>query len=265
MAAHLHSLPDCATDGMAPFISHVQIEFPSIYNLEMHNWKAILAIPELANSIASTKHYRFWAQAIAAGRLRDAVTADEAAAAASQLADATQKEGSPIGGEIAVTQGTTKAWQSFAHRQDEQAFQQISAAADTQDRFGQAEVDILAREMYADMLLADNRAAETLVQYRIAIRLSPNRFNSIYNAGRAAKATGEPAEALAFYQQLLKMTNDGAHTLRPEIIYARSFIHHSDVRVVRDSSSPLIMLDGVGHWPRLEAPDATNARRSSFY
>jgi tetratricopeptide (TPR) repeat protein len=238
MAAHLHSLPDVANDGMAPFISYVQVEFPSIYNLEMHNWKAILAIPEPANSIASTKYFRFWAQAIAAGRLRDAVTADKEAAASSQLADATQKEQSPIGAEIAVTEGTIKAWQSFAHKQDEQALQQISIAADMQDRVGQAEVDIPAREMYADMLLADNRPAEALVQYRTALKLSPNRFNSLYNAGRAAEAAGKPALALAFYQQLLKVTNDGAHTQRPEIIYARSFIRYSDVHVFRDLSSP---------------------------
>jgi tetratricopeptide (TPR) repeat protein len=228
MAAHLHSLPDTANDGMAPFISYFQVEFPSIYNLEMHDWKAILATPEPANSIASTKYFRYWAQAVAAGRLRDAVTADKAAAAASQLADATQEEGSPIGLEIAVTQGTIKAWQTFAHKQDEQAFQQISAAADMQDRVGQAEVDIPAREMYGDMLLADNRPAEALVQYRTALKLSPNRFNALYNAGRAAEAAENPAEALAFYQQLLKVTNDGAHTQRPEIAYARSFIRHSN-------------------------------------
>jgi hypothetical protein len=66
------------------------------------------------------------------GGLRDVVVADKAAA--SQLADATQKEESPIGAEIAITQGTIKAWQSFAHKQDEQAFQQVSAAADMQDR-----------------------------------------------------------------------------------------------------------------------------------
>jgi tetratricopeptide (TPR) repeat protein len=97
-----------------------------------------------------------------------------------------------------------------------------------QDRVGQAEVDIPAREMYADMLLADNRPAESLVQYRIALKLSPNRFNALYNAGRAAEATGEPAEALGFYQQLLKVTNNGVRTQRPEISYARSFVRHSD-------------------------------------
>ena len=231
MAAHLRSLPDIANDGMAPFITYAEVEFPAIYNIEMHDWKAVLAIPEPANSIVSTRYFRVWGQAIAAGHLRDAVTADIAATAASQSADATQKEGSPIGAEIAVTQGTIRAWQSFAHRQNEQALQQISAAADMQDRVGQAEVAIPAREMYADMLLADNRPAEALVQYRTSLKLSPNRFNSLYNAGRAAEAAGNPAEALALYQQLLKVTSDGAHTQRPEIIYARSFIRHSDIHV----------------------------------
>jgi tetratricopeptide (TPR) repeat protein len=92
--------------------------------------------------------------------------------------------------------------------------------------------------MYGDMFLADNRPAEALVQYRTALKLSPNRFNTLYDAGRAAEAAGEPAEALAFYQQLLKVTNDGAHTQRREITYARSFIRHSDVHVLRDLSSP---------------------------
>jgi tetratricopeptide (TPR) repeat protein len=114
---------------------------------------------------------------------------------------------------------------------DEQAFQQISVAADMQDRVGQAEVDIPAREMYADMLLADNRPAEALVQYRTSLKLSPNRFNSLYNAGRSAEAAGKPAEALAFYQQLLKVTKEGAHTGRTEIIYARSFIRHADIHL----------------------------------
>ena len=95
----------------------------------MQDWKAVLAIPEPESSIASTKYFRFWAQAIAAGRLRDVTIANKAAAAASQLADATQKEGSPIGAEIAVTQGIIQAWQSFAHKQAEQAFKQISTAA----------------------------------------------------------------------------------------------------------------------------------------
>jgi hypothetical protein len=101
--------------GMAPFIPYFEAEFPSIYHLEMHDWNAALAIPEPEHSMASASYFRFWAQAIAAGHLRDATTADKATAAASQLEDATQKDGGPVGAEIAVTRGTIKAWQSFAH------------------------------------------------------------------------------------------------------------------------------------------------------
>jgi tetratricopeptide (TPR) repeat protein len=231
MAAHLRSQPDLANDGMAPFISYVEVEFPGIYGLELHDWKSVLAIREPANSIASTKYMRDWVQAIAAGHLRDAVDADKAAEAAGLIADATAKEGSPIGAEIPTTQGTIKAWQSFAHKKDEQALREISAAADIQDRVGQAEVDIPAREMYADMLMIDNRPADALVQYRTALKLSPNRFNGLYNAGRAAEASGQPKEAAGYYKQLLKVTKGGAHTKRPEVAHARAFLQKNADKV----------------------------------
>jgi hypothetical protein len=232
MAAHLRTLPNLADDGMAPYITYVEVEFPAIYNLEMHNWKAALSIPEPANSIVATKYLRFWAQAIAAGHLRDASAADKAAAAAAKIAEQTAKEGSPIGAETATTQGTIKAWQSFAHHKDEQAFHEISDAADIQDRVGQAEVDIPAREMYGDMLLADRHPAQALIQYRIALKLSPNRFNGLYNAGRSAEMSGEPQEAAIYYDQLIKITNNGSHTRCPEVAYAQKFLRKHSQKAI---------------------------------
>src|SRR6201999_2330131 len=103
IVAHLRTLPDIASDGMAPFMTYVQVEFPGIYDLEMHDWKAVLAIPEPPQSIVSAKYFRTWAQAIAAGHLRDAAAADAAATYAQSLYDATLKEPSPISQEIQVT------------------------------------------------------------------------------------------------------------------------------------------------------------------
>ncbi|WP_255550721.1 tetratricopeptide repeat protein [Granulicella sp. dw_53] len=242
MAAHLRSMPDLANDGMAHYLTYAQVEFPSIYYLEMHDWKAVLSIPEPPNSIPSAKYFRFWAQAIAAGRLRDADAADKAAAAAGQIAAEAEKEGSPIGAEIATTQATIKAWQSFAHKQDEQALQQIAAAADIQDRVGQAEVDIPAREMYADMLFIDNRPVEALEQYRTALKLSPNRFNALYNAGRAAEAAGKPEEALNYFTQLMKVTGGGERTQRPEVFTAKSFLHKEQAD---GSSTPMVPAEQI--------------------
>lgn len=224
MVAHLRTLPDIASDGMAPFMTYVQVEFPGIYDLEMHDWKAVLAIPEPPQSIVSAKYFRTWAQAIAAGHLRDAAAADAAATYAQSLYDATSKEPSPISQEIQVTQATIKAWQSFAHNDDQKALQQLRSAADMQDRVGQAEVDIPAREMLADMLLIDQHPAEALAEYHTALELSPNRFNGLYNAGHAAELAGKPGEALGYYQQLMKITSNGEHSERPEVTYARDYI-----------------------------------------
>jgi tetratricopeptide (TPR) repeat protein len=69
-----------------------------------------------------------------------------------------------------------------------------------------------------------NRPAEALAQYRTALKFSPNRFNGMYNAGRAAEAAGKPAEAIDFYEQLMKVTNSGARSQRPEVAYARKFV-----------------------------------------
>jgi tetratricopeptide (TPR) repeat protein len=227
MVAHLRTLPDIASDGMAMFMTYANVEFQDIYNLELHNWSTVLAVPEPPQSIVSAKYFRVWAQAIAAGHLRDAAAADTAADSAQTLFDAVSKEGSPISQEIQVTQTTIKAWQSFAHNDDQKALQQIKIAADMQDRVGQAEVDIPAREMYADMLLMDHRPEEALGQYRTALQLSPNRFNGLYSAGHAAEAAGKPEEAVTYYKKLIKITNEGAHSQRPEIVYARSFVNRN--------------------------------------
>jgi tetratricopeptide (TPR) repeat protein len=192
--------------------------------MELHDWKSVLAIQEPAGSILPARYYRFWEQAIAAGRLRDAAAADKAAAGAQALYDQMATDNSPIAAEREAAEGTIKAWQSFAHKNDEEALRLISAAADSQDRVGQAEVDIPAREMYADMLLTENRPAEALVQYRTALKLSPNRFDALYNAGRAAEEAGKPEEAKTYYQQLMKTTDRGEHSERSEVVYARNFL-----------------------------------------
>lgn len=225
MIQHLATIPGIQNDGMYMFTSYMQVEFPSIYHLERHEWNEVLAIPEPPNPLASSRYFRLWAQAIAAGHLRDAGAADQAVASAESIYKAVEAEGSPISAEIHATFVTMQAWQSYAHHRDAEALQKLSASADEQDRVGQAEVDIPAREMYADMLLAEGRPAEALVQYRTGLTLSPNRFNGIAGAAQAAVQAGQKDEARHFYQQLLQVTNGGRASQRKEIAQAREFLH----------------------------------------
>jgi tetratricopeptide (TPR) repeat protein len=114
------------------------------------------------------------------------------------------------------------AWAAFAGANTATALQHMRAAADLQDRVGQDEVDIPAREMLADMLLEAGQPQQALAEYRQAMKLSPNRFNGLFGAGSAAEAAGETAEARRYYAALLK--SSGAGSDRPEIEHAKALV-----------------------------------------
>lgn len=224
MIKHLAAIPGIQNDGMYMFTSYVQVEFLSIYHLERHEWKEVLSIPMPEHPLLSSRYFLLWARAIAAGHLRNAAVADQAVSSAQEIYKGVEAEGSPISAEIHATYLTMEAWREYAHHRDSNALQQLSASADEQDRVGQAEVDIPAREMYADMLLAEGKYAEALAEYKMDLRLSPNRFNGLAGAAQAAVAASQPEEASLFYKQLLKITDDGKASHRPEIAKANAFL-----------------------------------------
>ncbi len=80
-----------------------------------------------------------------------------------------------------------------------------------------------AAELYGDMLLAAERYGEAIDAYRKALDRSPNRFNSLYGAGRAAELAGDAAAAASFYGQLAEVCS-GAPEGRPELAHARAFL-----------------------------------------
>ena len=55
------------------------------------------------------------------------------------------------------------------------------------------------------MLLATEDYERALIQYGEALKRSPNRFNSLFGAGRAAELAGDEETAADFYRQLLEI------------------------------------------------------------
>jgi len=100
----------------------------------------------------------------------------------------------------------------------------MQEAADLQDKVGQGEVDIPAREMLADILLDLGRPQDALAEYQKALALSPNRFNGLFNAGRAAEAAGDAGRAQTYYAKLLQLTDGGAQSTRPEFEHVKSVV-----------------------------------------
>ena len=222
MVSHLSQMPDIQSDGMFTFISFPQVEFPAIYHLERHEWHAVLDIPLPPQPLPFTQFYRDWARAVAAGHLRDATIADVSADDAHRLYEEVEKEGLPNGGDLHASMLTIEAWQLYAHHKDVEAVAKMGQAADSQDRVGQAEVDIPAREMYANMLEMTGKTAEALTQYERALLASPARLNGLAGAARTASETGRKNEALRLDQAIVQMARSGRGSVRPEVIAAKA-------------------------------------------
>jgi hypothetical protein len=77
--------------------------------------------------------------------------------------------------------------------------------------------------MMGDMLLDMNRPEAALVEYEAELKVSPNRFNSVYGAGQAAERAKLTDKAAGYYRQLVA-TCAGGDSTRSELAHARDFV-----------------------------------------
>ncbi len=223
--ANYESMPDMAPDhymtGMYPYY---RIKLPMFVDLETRDWAKALALEPIQGAPPETQTQVYWARAIAAGHLRRGAEAQRALVAYDALLDQMRKGRHAYlanGTGAKIGRGEVLAWSNFADGHLDEALKYMRQSADLQDLVGQGEVDIPAREMLADMLLEANQPKEALVEYQRALQLSPNRFDGLYNAGRAAEAVRDSALARHYYRALLQSTDNGAYSTRPEIGHAK--------------------------------------------
>jgi len=221
------SMPEMGSghrDGMA---GYYRTKFPVFYALDMRDWHAAATLEPIPGALPEDVTMTWWAHAIADGHLHHA---DQARADLAQY-DACMTEvrkgrhayyADSTGAQI--ERNEIAGWASFAAGQQDDALKHMRDAADLQDKVGQSEVDIPAREMLADMLLDSHHPQEALTEYRVALKLSPNRFNGLYNAGIAAEQAGDKTAAASYFAALMKSTGNGAQSSRPELAHARSFL-----------------------------------------
>lgn len=222
---HVASLP--GDDDMKYSGVSFENELNAIYPMEMRDWKTLAVLtpaPGTSKMPGFSAFNIYWGQGVAAGHLHDAKLAAQALAGYDQVLDRLKK--SPYADQAngaQIQRNEILAWQAFANNRPDAAIQDMRMAADQQDKLGQGEVDIPAREMLGDLLLALNHPQQALAEYKVALKLSPNRLNGLLGAGAAAEAIGDDADAKSFYEQVARNTGDGAHTSRPSVAHAIHF------------------------------------------
>ncbi len=173
---------------MAGMFNYVRVRFPSLYLLETHDWEAAQSMPVPEDAEPDFQAVVYWTRAVASGHLRDVRAAQAAVASYDVKLDEVRKSSyAYVADSMTGERDEARAWLAFAQGQIGTAVKLVTAVADKQDRQGKGEVELPAREMLADILLAGERPADALTHYRLCLRTDPNRLNSSLGAERAAK------------------------------------------------------------------------------
>jgi tetratricopeptide (TPR) repeat protein len=218
-------------EGMVPYY---RAKLPTFYALEMRDWKSAAALEPWAGAPPEIATMSYWARSIGAGHLRQPEQAQADLAKYDALITEVKKGKHAYYAEGTGTQierNEIVAWVAFAAGKQDDALKHMREAADLQDKVGQAEVDIPGREMLGDMLLDLHQPQQALAEYEISLKLSPNRFNGLYHAGLAAEEAGDKAKAQQFYAALLKSTDNGAQSARPEFAHVKNFVSSTQLAV----------------------------------
>jgi len=105
---------------------------------------------------------------------------------------------------------TVAAWIAFSEENKDQALKLMRKAADLEDSVDKHTVTpgavLSARELFGDMLVLLEKPVEAIEAYEASLQISPNRFNSLYGAGRAAELTGNSGKAKSYYSKLVQLT-----------------------------------------------------------
>ena len=200
-------------------------ELNAIVPMEMHDWKTLLTLKPVPGSPLDSTFNTYWGQAAGAGHLRDSKATEAALKNFDAAIEALKK--TPYAFMVEpeqVQRNEIVAWDAYARGDNDLALKSMRAAADQQDKLGQYEVDIPAREMLGDLLMLLHRPADALVEYQVALQLSPNRLNGLLSAGAAAEASNKPQMAEKFYAEAARNTNDSATSKRPELLHAVAYV-----------------------------------------
>jgi len=201
-----------------------QVEYAASYVTELHLWKDAASLPLLTDNSDGDSSLTYKARAIGAARQGDVQAARLNLSSIKTLHENLVKK-NQMGPANAVDDDSrvVTAWIDHAEGKNEDALELLRRIAQKDHGLFATDGDIPAHEMMGDMLLEMDRPEKALEEYQAELKVSPNRFNSVYGAGHAAEMAKLEDQAAAYYRQLVAACAGGDST-RPELTHAREFL-----------------------------------------
>lgn len=195
--------------------------------LELHRWDEAAALPIPKVKLVS-QELTYRVRIIGKAHLRDVAGARADLEKLREVWAAQEKEaqdeGYPVPKEKQLN--SAEVWLLFAEGKHDDALREMRKVADRQDAKGVDSLSMPAREMLADMLFELKRPADAFAEYKTALKNSPNRFDALLGAARAAQASGDASAAQSFYAKLTSVCPPAAD--RPELAEAKTYLARSD-------------------------------------
>lgn len=225
-------------------VAYALSAIPARYALERRQWNEAAKLPlehprmtnfPWSNFPWATAHTHF-ARAIGSVRIGDVASARKAVDELMSI----QKNLSEVRGgydwakQVDIERQVASAWVKYAEGQQEEALRLMRAAADLDDSTEKHPVTpgavLPAREQLGELLLELKQPAAALVAFETALRTTPNRFNALYGASRAATLSANRQKAVDYYQKLIALCRY-SDSSRPELKEAMTFL--ADARSAR--------------------------------
>jgi tetratricopeptide (TPR) repeat protein len=210
--------------GFDPHLA-TMADFDSLYPLEMRDWAAAAAITVIAvPGSVNEESAQYWAKAVGSAHLHDAAEVRKDIAAIHDIHEKliSEKKTDMAKG-VEEDEKQADAWLAFAEGRPDDAVEILRPLADRQDSLGEEPQGIPVREMIAEILLEAKRSQQALAEYKTDLKLSPNRFNGLYGAARAAEEAGQQNAAAEYYALLVKDC-EGSNSSRPELERAKQLL-----------------------------------------
>ena len=208
---------------------------PSRIPLENHLWAEAAAVPLPDTNVIPWKKWpqyealRYFARGIGGARSGKLDVANDAAAQLekiySNFGDA--PENKYWKDQVNIQRIAVNAWIAYANDDKQKALALMQESADLEEATQKNPVSpgelLPAREMLGDMYMEMNQPQKALAEYQKSLESRPNRFNSLYGAGKAAEEINDHATAQNYYSQLVAIQGD-TPSKRERYMYAQKAV-----------------------------------------
>jgi tetratricopeptide (TPR) repeat protein len=129
--------------------------------------------------------------------------------------------------QVEIERQIAAAWLAYVEGKQDESLRLMQAVADLDDATDKHPVTpgaiLPAREQLGELLLELKQPSAALEEFEVSLRSTPERFNGVYGAARAASLAADQKKAKTYYEKLIALTQQ-ADTPRPEINEAKAFL-----------------------------------------